>query len=264
VWSHFLEASIAQATTAAAKTIIAVSSTVSDISSLEKQVAGLNRSIAGWNRAYVWALGIALLVGAFSFWAQRQATSRSRDLVRVSSELSEEKDRELKRDLKEKDVQIGQTKERAEKLEKETAEAKRRQAEAEKQLLEIQQRFKPRTLIGEQRDTFLKNLKDAPRGKVEVSVTTGDTEAYTFAAQLWNTLKDAGFDVGPQLGSFTLFGPPPVGVIFGIKDKDNEPRYGRPIQRALEAATGILADGRTPFGSEVDVLYIQVGIKPVE
>jgi hypothetical protein len=98
-FNYFFEASIAHATTATANAIIAISKKMSDIPSLEKQVHDLNRSIAGWNKLYVWALGIALLVGVFSFWAQRQAIIGSRKLVTTSSELSEEKDRQLQRDL---------------------------------------------------------------------------------------------------------------------------------------------------------------------
>jgi hypothetical protein len=163
---------------------------------------------------------------------------------------------------RQQDAAISETNERAARLEKDAAEARTRQAEAERMLLEIQERFAPRTLIREQRDAFVKRLSDAPKGKVEVWVTMGDPEAYAFSSQLWNALKDVGFDVGSQLTPFTEFGPPPVGVTIQIRDKDNVPPSAEPIQRALEDA-GIKAGGEVSLMShDASVVYIRVGIKP--
>jgi hypothetical protein len=186
VWNHFLEASIAQAVTATAKTIIAISSTMSDVSSLEKQVGNLNRSIAGWNKAYVWALGIALIVGAFSFWAQRQAISRSRKLVSVSKELSEEKDREVKRDQAEAIKSAGQANERAAKLEKEAAEAQLKLAELKKK-----QEWRQLDL-----EKFSNALKGKPEAEVEILYQPDDKEAYTLANMIALGLVGAGWFKG--------------------------------------------------------------------
>lgn len=108
----------------------------------------------------------------------------------------------------------------------------------------------------------MKQLANAPKGKVGVWVTTGDPEAYTFASQLWNALKDAGFDVGSQLTPFTTYGPPPVGATIQIRDKDNEPPFAGAIQRALEDA-GIKPGAEVSlFCPDANVVCIRMGTKP--
>jgi hypothetical protein len=121
--NHFFEASIAQAMTAIAKIAIAALSAMSDISSAQTKVDDLNRGITGWNRVYEGALAIALVIGALSFWAQRQAMSRSRDLVEANKQLSEEKDRQLQRDLS--DARDALEKEKTKRVEMEKSLARR-------------------------------------------------------------------------------------------------------------------------------------------
>jgi mannitol-specific phosphotransferase system IIBC component len=214
--------------------VAAAINTTSPVSSSAIEVAGRNHRF--WFFMYIAWIVVAAVVSAIFTGMLWRAGNRQQDSV------------------------IAETNERTQKLEGDVAVAKTKQAEAERTLLEIQQRFTPRTLIGEQRDKFVAQLADSPKGKVEISVTTGDPEAYTFAAQLWNALKDAGFDVGTQVVSFTMFGPPPVGVILGVKDKDKQPPYGGEIQKALKSV-GIDAGGEL-FGAEDGAVYVRVGIKP--
>jgi hypothetical protein len=223
---------------------------MSDISTLEKKVSDLTSSIQTWNRAYVWALGIALLVGAFSFWAQRQAILRSGELVTASNDLSKEKDRQLQRDLKEKDEAIA-------KLDKE-------RAEAEKSLLELQERFAPRTVSPEQRTTFLKEVASEPKGKVSISVVTGDPEAFAYATKLFELLRDAGYDVGPQVTSFTLFGQPPVGLTASILNQTNPPPFADALLRGLkliDANVRGIAGDKGKIGLDDTSIALEVGAK---
>jgi hypothetical protein len=154
-----------------------------------------------------------------------------------------------------------ESKEAQQKVEVQLAESRTKQAEAERMLLEIQERFTPRTLTGDRREQFVKSLENAPRGKIEASAITGDPEAFTFATQIWETLRDAGFDVGPRLGSVMVFGSPPVGVLVGIKDINSPPLHAVSIREAF-GAIGVPTDGRSPYGSDVSVVYIQIGSKP--
>src|SRR5439155_11561741 len=139
---------------------------MSDVSSLENSATSLSQSIDWWNNVYVAFFLIAVIATAVTLLAQRKVIVTNRKLLGVNSEIARQKEADAN--------------EKSQKLEQATAEARTKQAEAERTLLEIQQRFTPRTLIGEQRDAFIKKLADSPKGKVEVSVTTGDPEAYTF------------------------------------------------------------------------------------
>jgi hypothetical protein len=142
-----------------------------------------------------------------------------------------------------------------------TEEQRERAAKAEKSVLELQAKFTPRLVTGENRAKFLAALSNATRGKVNVSVVSGDPEAFTFASQLRDTLQGAGFDVGPILGSFMLFGAPVVGVQVCIANEANKPPHAFSIRAALDAI-GVKTDGIAPYGSEPDVVNINIGTKP--
>jgi len=79
------------------------------------------------------------------------------------------------------------------KLDKEVAEAKTKQAEAEKALLEIQERLRQRGLTPEQKAQLLLKLKQCPVGKVEIVYPPNNLEAEKFAKQLQGILHEVGW-----------------------------------------------------------------------
>ena len=157
---------------------------MSDISTLEKKVSDLTGSINNWNRLYLWALAFALLAGAFSFWAQRQAISRSRALVISSNELSKEKDRQLQSDLRDRDEKIVQ--------------ANRELEKERKERVELEKAISPRLLI-------IKGISGGPNSDIaglkaisgiDVQIfSAADTEALRAYAQVRFVVQSAGWNI---------------------------------------------------------------------
>jgi hypothetical protein len=82
-------------------------------------------------------------------------------------------------------------------LEKGVTDARTKQAEAERALLEVKDRISPRLKSGEQLTKIKEYLKDKPRGRVEIRYQSGDFEAYTFAENIVETLPEAGWIIDP-------------------------------------------------------------------
>jgi hypothetical protein len=150
--------------------------------------------------------------------------------------------------------------------EKDLAVAKTKQAEAERTLLEIQERFVPRTLEGKTRETFLAALKDAAPGKVVVRTLGNDPEAAAFALQIRDALISAGYQVGPLQGIMHMTTPGHAGIVIGVRNEEaaSQPPFAGALQRAFESI-GMEAKGA--FGDIVpaldnDTVVIDVGIKP--
>jgi|SRR5438067_2482315 len=208
-------------------------------------------SLESLNSLFEWSsvllLGLTFIAGAGTIVTSRILNQRqSKTILRLETAASQARTAQQR-----VQIELGET-------QKEVAGAKTKQAEAERQLINIQERFRPRMLA---RSKFIEALQNAPRGKVEISVITGDPESFAFADSIWAALRDAGFDVGNQVTPFMIFGETPVGLTLGVKDVETPPLHAAPIQKAFEAA-GVHAAGRAPFGSDLNVVYIQVGLKP--
>jgi hypothetical protein len=201
---------------------------------------------------YVVWLIVSSLVSVFFTWKLWSSSNRQQDAVVVASS---ERTAKLENQTTAARAEVA-------KLQIAVAGAETKRAEAERALLELQERLKPRTVTPEQRDAFVKALSGVPRGKVNISVITGDPEAFTFASQLFEILGSIGFDVGPQMGSMTLFGKPPVGITASIASQSSAPAFAEPLLDALKLldpnTEGSL--GGAP-GAE-DSVAILVGTKP--
>ena len=76
------------------------------------------------------------------------------------------------------------------------ANAEKRRLEAERALLEVQERIKPRRLTAKQSADFVKILKSLPNGTIDVGWTSGGAdEAFTFAVQILSLFKEAHWTV---------------------------------------------------------------------
>lgn len=74
------------------------------------------------------------------------------------------------------------------------AQQQTRAADAERQLIELQERIKPRRLSAEQRTAFVRALKEMPNGTVRIGHTSGSAdEGILLAQQILPLFKEAGW-----------------------------------------------------------------------
>jgi hypothetical protein len=90
-------------------------------------------------------------------------------------------------------------------------EQQERAAKAEKELLELKERIKPRHLSNEQKAALIELLKHNPSGDVSISCLNGDKEACDFASEITSALTAGGWKVdGPHdMVVFSASGGPP-------------------------------------------------------
>lgn len=142
-------------------------------------------------------------------------------------------------------------------------EQQERAAKAERELLELQQRIKPRHLTDEQARSLIELFQANPAGEIAITCINGDKESCDFAAQLAATLKAGGWKVmGPtSLVVFTSAGGPPIGVFVKIKNKNKVPIRANVIVAAF-ARVGLTSAGDINSGMEDDAVELFVGVKP--
>jgi hypothetical protein len=142
-------------------------------------------------------------------------------------------------------------------VEVELARQQERAARAERSLLELQEKLKPRVLSSAQRDQLVKLLAQAPKDPVEVFQVAGDREAFEFALQIVDALRAAGWDT---VGRSDMLGISLRGSVIAMPDLKNPPPHTVPIQRAFTTA-GIGLPGIAQDMPEGTVRII-VGTKP--
>jgi hypothetical protein len=152
--------------------------------------------------------------------------------------------------------------ERAAKLELETARQKEKAAIAERQLLELQEKIRPRRLT----EAAIRALSAAfrgasPKGLVTIQAVLGDGEGAAFANQLNDVLKAAGWSTsGVSLAAF-VGGPNPTGVRIVVKSVATAPPYAAVLQQAFERG-GLPVDGAVDSSAAEGVVLLLVGNKP--
>ena len=122
-------------------------------------------------------------------------------------------------------------------LQTELSDAKARQAGAERDLLVLQERAKPRTLSTAARSAVLENLRShVPEGPLMIEFIGGSTtEPGSLADAIAATLREAGWTVtlegGPALGT------PPTGIAILVSDTVPTPPRAAVLKAALDAAS---------------------------
>ena len=94
-------------------------------------------------------------------------------------------------------AQAAKANERADRLELETAKQREKTAEAERALLELQERIKDRHLTTAQRAAIAQKLASAPKGRISVSCLGGTLEPCAYAAEFVELLRSSGWGVNP-------------------------------------------------------------------
>src|SRR5437868_4440043 len=168
--------------------------------------------------------------------ADKAVAQSKEEIARLTAEAEQ-----AKKDRTEADKQIAIAKADAANATKETAKLSlavqkeaRKRAEAERALLELQERLKPRHLTGEQRATLLELLKKIPKGKVKIYAFIGDNEAIDFSAELLEVLTEAGWPVehaGQHVALFTRG----LGIL--VHDRETAPPYAVFLQNADRKST---------------------------
>lgn len=149
------------------------------------------------------------------------------------------------------------------------ANAETRRAEAEKALLELQERIKDRHLTAEQKRKFLAALNGKPNGQVEVRCPLGNPEVRSFALEFAEVFKERGWQV--TLNDRVIITPAPTDLRLWIHtDESSEtPRLvtGEAPIRARSIIDAFASAGlrlEIQFDHEVpkDGLVLLIGYKP--
>jgi hypothetical protein len=86
---------------------------MSEIQSLTLRVQSLIHSVDWWNTAMIWGLALAAIAAVFVVIATRVVVTRTGELSTAQDLLSEAKDRQLREDLKAKDLEIEKLRQQA-------------------------------------------------------------------------------------------------------------------------------------------------------
>lgn len=129
------------------------------------------------------------------------------------------------------------------KVETDLAKQQERAANAERQLLEVQERFKPRTMSPSQQNNLLgllrasSSLADEARQKngetLWIVHPSGDLEAAEFASLLTGIFVSGGWQ--PNLRDLTL-PEHKVGLVILVRDANNLPSLAQALKQVLEDA----------------------------
>jgi hypothetical protein len=138
------------------------------------------------------------------------------------------------------------------------ANAETRRLDAERKLLELQERLKPRHLTADQRTTLIGLSKDVPKGEVVIYAFIGDAEGIAFSLELLDALTAAGWSVR-HAGQHTIMFS--AGVTILVRSAKDAPQHAGSLQNVLKVAGlggNALQTDQVPEGS----VYLFVGPKP--
>jgi len=108
-------------------------------------------------------------------------------------------------------AEASSAKENTSRLEIESANLRERAARAGKELIEVQDRIKPRRITEAQRVRLIQALNPLPKGLIGITATIGDGEARILAGQIQALLKASGWE--DVHISQALFNKPMIGVM---------------------------------------------------
>jgi hypothetical protein len=126
----------------------------------------------------------------------------------------------------------------------------------------LKERQKFRTITAEQKDIFLREVKDAPKGKVVVAIGLQDADVLQLVKELKSLLFKAGYEDGSNGGTtFVPDGASNEGLVIQVWSATAPPRHAQPIQRAL-GMIGMEAPALAKPDLNGEIVEIVVGRKP--
>ena len=102
----------------------------------------------------------------------------------------------------------------------EVAKLQTKAANAQRELLELQERFKPRHLTAEQRTHLVALLTKQPKGTIGISSVGSNEEAFVLAQELYSALQEAGWKV-EGINMVLLGGPQTTGLFLRVDALDS-------------------------------------------
>lgn len=169
---------------------------------LETAKFWLDIAVTGFGLLAAASAVFALLIGSKIDAAKKLEEQTVKAQIAASGARAEEAKKEAANAL----ASAAATNERANALELEAGKQKERAAVAEKELLELEERMKPRNLTSEQASQLISILKSTPKGKVNVSSVLGNSEASNYASQILRILTESGWTVSSGIGLSTITG----------------------------------------------------------
>lgn len=248
---------------------------VSDIQALTAEITRLESTVDFWNWLRIVATALTVILGAVTLLAQHLALVRTKTVSALKTELSKAKDRQLQVALAERDIKIGEAnraagdanrsaaeiRERANRLEKEAAQQRERAAVAERTLLELKERTKPRALTADQRDILIGALRNTVRGRVEIACISGDSEGQALAEQIGDAFRQAGWPVA-GVGNVFFDEPKPKGIFLRVKSRAAVPAHTAGLQHAFATAGLNVPVAESPnMPHNQDTVEVLVGTK---
>jgi hypothetical protein len=141
------------------------------------------------------------------------------------------------------------------------AELNREAAKAQLDLLQLQERVKPRRLSGEQRLKLVEILTPIAKRPVRVGYILMDEEGRSFATQIAEALTASGWKPGDVVKDMYPNGPTPVGVVLMIHDANAIPPHMQALSDAL-FKIGLYPTSGTSPGVPEGMVEVAIGIKP--
>lgn len=195
-------------------------------------------------------LALSFVVGIAVIWAGIKANQEKDKQVREQSERIAELTKEAEA-----------ARERTATLEIKVSQAEEKRLEAEKDLLELQDRFSPRTIPPEDRKKLSDFLHQSPTSRVEIMYSANDAEAFRFASQIVEILKDIGWEVSLFTGAVSLGSLPNTGLSITVRDQQNQ--AGAALQRGL-SSIGFEAGGQLAPNQDANLVFLNIGAKPIQ
>jgi hypothetical protein len=246
-----------------------MSSIEAEIANLAARASHLQRAVGTWNDWYTAALALTLLAAVAVLITNRGVINRQAKLSAVQDALLQAKDRQLiergravANELKEKDVKIGEAagiaakaNERTANLELDAATQRERAATAERELLELKERLRPRVVTALQGKRFVAELRKVLEGAtISLSATSsGGVEAFRLARQLLPLFKGAGWKVTDE-SSLHLIGDMQFsGVLIMVRVPEDTDMSMEGIQIPATPALSALRSAFSAIG--IDVMF---------
>ena len=160
--------------------------------------------------AYIAVLLLTALIIAIFTWLTWDSGNKLQDAIRADAKA---RITDAMKDLPALQKAASDAKAAQQQIETELAKQQARAATAERSLLELQERIKPRNLTDEQADAFTEALEVFPRGIIDFGYTSaGGDETFNFARQFLPLFKRAGWTVRNEASIANHFDIQVIGV----------------------------------------------------
>jgi hypothetical protein len=257
---------------------------VPTVDSLTREVSRAAGLVDWWNSAVIVAMVFAAIAATVLVVAQAVAFKRAKNLADVSEKLVAMKDAELQRELKAKDVEIGNANARASEANKAASEAVARAAEANQYAAEankkaeqerlarakIEQAMTHRRLLPAAQSAIAAKLRAFAGQKIDVNPLSQDLEVQRITEELVVSLAGpagAGWIVASRAG-LSVGGPSVTGIAVAISPSA-EPHTRAAARGLISALSGVgigvfgVDDPKTGLApQDTSIINITVGTRP--